>query len=39
MKYMFYGCENLKEINILGFDTQKVTDMSYMFYDCNSLNI
>ena len=34
---MFYGCTNLKEINLLSFDTSNIQDMSYMFYGCNNL--
>ena len=37
--YMFYGGENLKKItfNPTCFDTNKVTDMSYMFKGCKKL--
>ena len=34
---MFRGCEELKSINLLNFNTQKVTDMSHMFEGCYSL--
>ena len=37
MSYMFYNCTNLKEINLLSFDTSQVKDMSYLFYNCSSL--
>ena len=37
MKYMFFGCTNLKEINLLSFNTSNVMDMSYMFYECENL--
>ena len=33
---MFYNCTSLKNIN-LNFDTENVTDMSYMFYGCTAL--
>lgn len=39
MKAMFVKCADLTEIAGLGqFDTGKVEDMSYMFYDCNMLD-
>ena len=34
---MFNGYNNLKEVDLSGFDTSQVTDMSYMFYGCTSL--
>ena len=34
---MLYGCTNLKELNLLSFDTTNVFDMSYMFYECENL--
>ena len=35
---MFNGCNNLKEIKGLNnLITNKVTDMSWMFYDCKNL--
>ena len=37
MSYMFYGCNNLNNIDISSFITYNVTDMSYMFYGCNNL--
>lgn len=37
MSDMFFGCENLKELNIDGFDTSKVTSMENMFYRCAGL--
>ena len=33
---MFSGCNNI-EINFSNFDTSKVENMEYMFYDCSSL--
>lgn len=39
MSYMFYGCSNLKEIDLSGQNTSNVTSMSYMFsYDTSSMN-
>ena len=36
--YMFSGCENLRAINgINDWDTSNVTNMSFMFTSCNSL--
>ena len=37
MRWMFYGCSGLKELNLSNFNTSKVTDMSYMFSWCTSL--
>ena len=37
MKCMFYGCSELKELNLNNFNTNNVTDMNYMFYGCSSL--
>ena len=37
MHSMFYGWNNLREINLSSFNTQNVTDMEYMFYGCNNL--
>lgn len=37
MYSMFYGCTNLKKLNLNSFDTSNVTDMSYMFRECTSL--
>ena len=34
---MFGDCENLQYFDFNGFDTSKVTDMSYMFTNCSSL--
>ena len=34
---MFSGCSSLKEINLNNFNTNNVTNMSYMFYGCSSL--
>ena len=32
---MFSGCSSLKELNLSNFNTNNVTDMSYMFYGCS----
>ena len=37
MKDLFYECSSLKELDISKFNTDNVTDMSYMFYNCSSL--
>ncbi len=37
MSFMFSGCENLKDIDISGFNTSKVTNMENMFAGCKSL--
>ena len=37
MKKMFYGCINLKEVNLLTFDITNVTDLSYMFSKCENI--
>ena len=34
---MFYCSESLKEIDVSKFNTNNVTDMSYMFFVCSSL--
>ena len=31
MKFMFYGCKNLKDVNLLSFNTSNIIDMSHMF--------
>ena len=33
---MFCGCSSLKELNLNNFNTNNVTDMSYMFCGCSS---
>ena len=35
---MFYNCSSLTNINLSNFNTQNVTDMSYMFDNCYNLN-
>jgi surface protein len=37
MKQMFYYCQNLSSIDVSGFNTSKVTDMSEMFDNCTKL--
>ena len=34
---MFSGCSSLKELNLSNFNTNNVTDMSWMFFKCSSL--
>ena len=38
MENMFYGCKNLKCLDLRGFDCSKIVDLSYMFYGCQALN-
>ena len=35
--YMFFNCQNIRNINLSSFDAQKVTDMSHMFSRCFNL--
>ena len=35
MSWMFYNCSSLKELKINNFNTNNVTDMSYMFSGCS----
>lgn len=35
--YMFFGCENLKFLNVQNLDTSHVENMEYMFGNCTSL--
>jgi len=35
---MFAGCKNIININFISFNTKNVTNMSWMFADCCSLN-
>ncbi len=37
--YMFYKYQNLKEADLSSFDTQNVTNMSFMFAYCVNLNL
>ena len=34
---MFYGCEELTDLNVSSFDTGMVTDMGEMFGGCENL--
>ena len=34
---MFSGCKSLTNIGLSNFNTQNVTDMSFMFKECYSL--
>ena len=34
---MFHNCSSLKELNLNNFNTNNVTNMSFMFYGCSSL--
>ena len=35
---MFSECRSLTNINLSNFNTQNVTNLSYMFYECESLH-
>ena len=35
---MFRGCENVKSLDVSGFDTRKVDNISGVFAGCKSLN-
>lgn len=37
MSYMFYECQNLKNLNLSNFNTKNVTNMEYMFTNCTQL--
>ena len=37
--YMFKGCSNLNAVYLDNFYTSEVTDMSFMFADCSSLEV
>jgi len=37
--YMFCGCSNIINIDLSSFDTKKVSNMSFMFYNCSKLNL
>ena len=39
MTGMFLGSKKLKDVNLSAIDTTNVTDASYMFYNCLSLNV
>ena len=36
---MFYGCKKFKGVGLDKWDVSNFTNMSYMFYDCKSLNV
>ena len=38
MRYMFYGCMNLRELDVTCFDTARVTTTQSMFYGCMELS-
>ena len=35
--YMFSGCENIKSINFINFNTDNITNMKGMFFNCRNL--
>ena len=35
--FMFYGCDDIIEMDLSHFDTSNVENMEYMFYGCSSL--
>ena len=35
--FMFYGCNDLYELDLTNFNTQNVVNMSYMFFGCKNL--
>ena len=37
LSQLFYGCRNLKTLDVSNFDTSKVTSMSYIFAYCSNL--
>ena len=39
MLLMFDSCESLRELNLSGFNTSRITDMTYMFADCNMTSL
>lgn len=38
MTAMFNGCSSLASLDVSGWDTSKVTDMSYLFKNCSSVS-
>ena len=36
---LFYGLTYLQSVDLSSFNTEKVTNMIYMFYNCESLNL
>ena len=39
INYMYRDCISLKSLDLSNFNTQNVTNMEYMFYDCYSIKI
>ena len=37
MKYWFWGCKNLKKVDLSGFDTSETTDMNGLFAECSGI--
>ena len=37
MEHMFDRCKSLKSVDISSFNTQNVTNMSFIFFDCVAL--
>ena len=37
ISYLFYNCQQLKEIDLSNFKTSSVTTMEYLFFECSSL--
>ena len=37
MRELFFGCYNLKSLDLSSFNTANVTNMDFMFYNCGSL--
>ena len=37
MQSMFYNCSKLTSLDVSGFDTSRVTNMSSMFFGCSKL--
>ena len=37
MSHIFSGCKLLKVLNLSNFNTDSITDISYMLYGCSSL--
>ena len=37
MKSMFKECSSLEKLNLSNFNTNKVTDMSYIFFGCHAI--
>ena len=37
MNSMFYGCKNLKELDLSAFDFNSINDIENIFYGCENL--